>query len=54
MLNHLALGGYIADTIREPLLVLDAQFRVVAANLAFFANFRTTPQDTIERDHARA
>lgn len=50
MLNHLALGGYIADTIREPLLVLDAQFRVVAANLAFFANFRTTPQDTIERD----
>ena len=50
MLNHLALGGFIADTIREPLLVLDAQFRVVAANQAFFASFQTTPNDTIERD----
>lgn len=49
MLNHLALSGYIADTIREPLLVLDADFRVVAANRAFFANFQTTPLETIER-----
>ncbi|MEP6990767.1 MAG: ATP-binding protein [bacterium] len=49
MLNHLALSGYIADTIREPLVVLDAQFCVVAANHAFFTNFQTTPDDTIER-----
>jgi two-component system CheB/CheR fusion protein len=50
MLNHLALGGYIADTIREPLLVLDAEFRVVAANRAYFTAFHTTPLETI--DHA--
>jgi signal transduction histidine kinase len=50
MLNHLALGGYIADTIREPLLVLDAEFRVVAANRAYFAAFHSTPLETI--DHA--
>ena len=39
----------MADTIREPLLVLDSDFRVVAANRAFFSQFRTTPADTIER-----
>jgi signal transduction histidine kinase len=48
MLNHLALGSYIADTIREPLLVLDAEFRVVAANPAYFAAFHTTPLETID------
>ena len=30
--------------------MLDAQLRVVAANDDFFANFQTTPQETIERD----
>lgn len=49
MLNHLALGGYIADTIREPLLVLDADFRVVAANRVFFSAFHTTPHETIDK-----
>ena len=49
MLKHLALGSYIADTIREPLLALDAEFRVVAANRAYFAAFNTTPPETIDR-----
>ena len=49
MLNHLALGGYIADTVREPLLVLDADFRVMAANRAYYAAFDATPEGTIER-----
>jgi len=37
----------ILDTVREPLLVLDAEFRVKQANRAFFETFRVTPEDTI-------
>ncbi|MES2177633.1 MAG: ATP-binding protein [Gemmatimonadota bacterium] len=50
MLSHLAVSGYIADTIREPLLVLDAEFRVVAANRAYFAAFHASPDTTIEQN----
>jgi len=37
----------ILDTVREPLLVLDAEFRVKQANRAFFATFCVEPEDTI-------
>ena len=37
----------ILDTIREPLLVLDHEFRVTQANRAFFRTFRVEPRDTI-------
>ncbi len=37
----------IIDTVREPLLVLDADFRVARANRAFFRIFRVEPLDTI-------
>jgi signal transduction histidine kinase len=37
----------IIDTVREPLIVLDAEFRVMQANRAFFATFRVEPEDTI-------
>src|SRR3982074_1417971 len=37
----------IIDTVREPLIVLDAEFRVTQANRAFFNTFRVEPQDTI-------
>jgi signal transduction histidine kinase len=37
----------ILDTVREPLLVLDAEFRVTQANRAFFRTFRVAPEDTI-------
>jgi signal transduction histidine kinase len=37
----------IIDTVREPLIVLDAEFRVTQANRAFFRTFRVEPQDTI-------
>lgn len=37
----------ILDTVREPLLVLDHEFRVTQANRAFFRTFRVEPQDTI-------
>ena len=37
----------IVDTVREPLLVLDSEFRVTYANRAFFRSFRAAPEDTI-------
>lgn len=37
----------IIDTVRQPLLVLDPEFRVTQANRAFFRTFRVEPQDTI-------
>ncbi|MEX2182303.1 MAG: ATP-binding protein [Gemmatimonadaceae bacterium] len=37
----------ILDTVRQPLLVLDAKFRVTQANRAFFRTFRVNPTDTI-------
>jgi signal transduction histidine kinase len=37
----------IFDTIREPLLVLDADYRVIQTNRAFFRTFRVSPRDTI-------
>jgi len=37
----------ILDTVREPLLVLDPELRVIQANRAFFQTFRLAPKDTI-------
>jgi signal transduction histidine kinase len=37
----------ILDTVREPLLVLDHEFRVTQANRAFFHTFQVEPEDTI-------
>jgi signal transduction histidine kinase len=37
----------ILDTVREPLLVLDAEFRVTKANRSFFQTFRVAPEETI-------
>jgi signal transduction histidine kinase len=37
----------IIDTVREPLLVLDAEFRVTQTNRAFFRTFRVAPSDTL-------
>ena len=37
----------ILDTVREPLLVLDDEFRVTHANRAFFGTFQVQPADTI-------
>jgi PAS domain S-box-containing protein len=40
-----ALAQAIVDTIREPLLVLDKDLRVVTANRAFYLTFRMNRQD---------
>jgi signal transduction histidine kinase len=37
----------IMDTVREPLLVVDAAFHVSQANYAFFRDFRVEPADTV-------
>ena len=37
----------IIDTVREPLLLLDSDFRVTHANRTFFSTFRVAPEDTI-------
>jgi signal transduction histidine kinase/DNA-binding response OmpR family regulator len=36
----------IVDTLREPLLILDATLRVRSANLAFYQTFRVAPGET--------
>src|SRR3989304_227095 len=41
-----ALAQAIVDTIREPLLVLNDELRVVAASRAFYRMFKTDAQST--------
>ncbi len=36
----------VVETVREPLLILDGDFRVVSANKAFFETFRTARQES--------
>jgi signal transduction histidine kinase len=43
----LGLLADIVDTVREPLVVLDAAFRVTHANRSFFNTFQVTPEETI-------
>ncbi|MDD5250636.1 MAG: chemotaxis protein CheB [Rhodocyclaceae bacterium] len=44
-----ALAEEIVDTVREPLIVLDANMQVVAAGRAFFRKFGVTAQETLGR-----
>src|SRR5438128_2048081 len=37
----------IIDSLREPLLVLDSDFRITRTNRAFFRMFRVCPEDTV-------
>jgi two-component sensor histidine kinase len=41
-----ALAQAMVDTIREPLIVLDKNLRVVAASRSFYVRFTTDPDDT--------
>ena len=41
-----ALAQAIVDTVREPLLVLDRDLRVVAASRSFYLTFKVRPEDT--------
>ena len=41
-----ALAQGIVDTVREPVLVLDKELRVIAASRSFYSAFKVTPGDT--------
>jgi two-component sensor histidine kinase len=41
-----ALAQAMVDTVREPLIVLDKDLRVVAASRSFYVKFSTAPDDT--------
>ena len=41
-----ALAHAIVDTVREPLVVLDQDLRVVAANRSFYLTFKANPDNT--------
>lgn len=44
-----AFADGIVQTVRDPLVVLDAELRVLSANTAFYTTFRVTPPDTERR-----
>jgi two-component system CheB/CheR fusion protein len=44
-----ALTAGVVETIREPLLVLDAAMRVISANPSFYRTFQTRPEETEQR-----
>ena len=41
-----ALAHAIVDTVREPLVVLDQDLRVVAASRSFYLKFKVNPDNT--------
>lgn len=45
--RHLAES--IVDTVREPLVVLDGDMKVISASRSFYRYFRTAPEDTVDR-----
>lgn len=44
--DALAFAEGIVDTVREPVLVLDQDLRVIAANRSFYSAFKVSPEDT--------
>ena len=40
------LAQGIVDTVREPVLVLDKDLRVIAASRSFYSAFKVSPDDT--------
>jgi chemotaxis protein methyltransferase CheR len=41
-----ALAQSIVDTVREPVIVLDKELRVIAASRSFYSAFEVSPQET--------
>jgi chemotaxis protein methyltransferase CheR len=44
--DALAFAQGIVDTVREPVLVLDQELRVIAANRSFYSVFKVSAEDT--------
>jgi len=47
--NDAVLTRAIVDTIREPLIVLDSDLRVVVASRSFYETFDVSPEETLEK-----
>src|ERR1700691_5181781 len=47
--DALAFAQGIVDTVREPVLVLDKDLRVLAASRSFYSAFKVSPDDTQDR-----
>jgi two-component system CheB/CheR fusion protein len=47
--DALELANAVIQTVREPLLVLDKDMRVVSANNSFYKTFRVTPEETLKK-----
>jgi two-component system CheB/CheR fusion protein len=45
----LKLAEGIVDTVREPLIVLDENLKIISASRSFYHDFETTPEDTVGR-----
>ena len=43
------LAEAINDTIRQPLIVLDGEMRIISASRSFYSDFQRTPGDTLGR-----
>jgi two-component system CheB/CheR fusion protein len=39
----------IVDTVREPLVVLNSELKVVSASKSFYSTFKVSPQETVDR-----
>lgn len=46
ILHTLQYADKIVETVREPLLVLDKNLKVVSANASFYQTFKTKPEET--------
>lgn len=44
--DALEFSDAIIATVREPLLVLDKELRIITANRSFYRTFRVNPEDT--------
>ena len=49
MLNSSTYAENIVQTVREPLLVLDSDFRVKSVSRSFYLKFKLTPEQTLGR-----
>ncbi|MCX5695991.1 MAG: PAS domain-containing protein [Candidatus Omnitrophica bacterium] len=47
--DRLEYAGSIIATVREPLIVLDPELKVVSASKSFYDTFKTKPEETINR-----
>ena len=45
----LKLAEGIVDTVREPLIVLDENLKIISASRSFYREFQTLPEDTVGR-----